>query len=53
MKIGKQAFYQQMEMPIEQAYDYTGEVMAQNMLHRDTEEGISAFIEKRPPNWHQ
>ncbi|CUJ95894.1 putative enoyl-CoA hydratase echA8 [Ruegeria denitrificans] len=53
VKIGKQAFYKQLEMPIEQAYDYTGDVMAQNMLHRDTEEGISAFIEKRPPNWHQ
>ncbi|WP_420587148.1 enoyl-CoA hydratase [Ruegeria sp.] len=53
VKIGKQAFYQQLEMPIEQAYKYTGEVMAQNMLHRDTEEGISAFIEKRAPNWHQ
>ncbi|WP_171240826.1 enoyl-CoA hydratase [Ruegeria sp. HKCCA5491] len=53
VKIGKQAFYQQLEMPIEQAYAYTGEVMAQNMLHRDTEEGISAFIEKRPPNWDQ
>lgn len=53
VKIGKQAFYKQLEMPLEQAYDYTGDVMAQNMLHRDTEEGISAFIEKRPPNWHQ
>ncbi|MES0827268.1 enoyl-CoA hydratase [Ruegeria sp. SCP11] len=53
VKVGKQAFYQQLDMPIEQAYSYTGEVMAQNMLHRDTEEGISAFIEKRPPNWRQ
>lgn len=53
VKIGKQAFYQQLDMPIEQAYAYTGEVMAQNMMHRDTEEGISAFIEKRPPNWDQ
>ncbi len=53
VKIGKQAFYQQLDMPIEKAYDYAGEVMAQNMLHRDTEEGISAFIEKRPPNWQQ
>ena len=53
VKIGKQAFYNQLELPIEQAYDYAGEVMAQNMLHRDTEEGISAFIEKRSPNWHQ
>jgi enoyl-CoA hydratase/carnithine racemase len=53
VKIGKQAFYQQLDMPIDKAYDYAGEVMAQNMLHRDTEEGISAFIEKRPPNWQQ
>ena len=53
VKIGKQAFYNQLEMPLDQAYDYTGEVMVQNMLHRDTEEGISAFIEKRSPNWHQ
>ncbi len=53
VKIGKQAFYTQLDMSIEEAYAYTGEVMAQNMLHRDTEEGISAFIEKRPPNWHQ
>ena len=53
VKIGKQAFYQQAQMPLEQAYAYTAEVMAQNMLHRDTEEGISAFIEKRPPNWRQ
>ena len=53
VKIGKEAFYQQLQMPTEQAYAYTAEVMAQNMLHRDTEEGISAFIEKRPPNWTQ
>ncbi len=53
VKIGKQAFYRQLDMPIEEAYAFTGEVMAQNMLHRDTEEGISAFIEKRPPNWEQ
>lgn len=53
VKIGKEAFYQQLDMPIEQAYAHTGEVMAQNMMHRDTEEGISAFIEKRTPNWEQ
>ncbi len=53
VKIGKQAFYRQLDMLIEEAYAFTGEVMAQNMLHRDTEEGISAFIEKRPPNWDQ
>ncbi|MCX8953472.1 enoyl-CoA hydratase [Ruegeria sp. NA] len=53
VKIGKEAFYQQLLMPLDQAYAYTGDVMAQNMLYRDTEEGISAFIEKRPPNWSQ
>ncbi|WP_170390067.1 enoyl-CoA hydratase [Ruegeria arenilitoris] len=53
VKIGKQAFYQQLQMPLDQAYAYTGGVMAENMLHRDTEEGISAFIEKRSPNWTQ
>ncbi len=53
VKIGKEAFYQQLQMPTDQAYAYTAEVMAQNMLHRDTEEGINAFIEKRPPNWDQ
>jgi enoyl-CoA hydratase/carnithine racemase len=53
VKIGKQAFYNQMQMPLDEAYDYTGDVMAQNMLFRDTEEGINAFIEKRAPNWQQ
>ena len=53
VKIGKEAFYNQIEMPLDQAYDYTGQVMVENMLHRDTAEGISAFIEKRPPEWQQ
>lgn len=53
VKIGKQAFYQQLEMPLEQAYAYTGEAMVQNMMFRDTAEGIAAFIEKRPPDWSQ
>lgn len=53
VKIGKRAFYEQVEMPLDQAYAYAGEVMVENMLHRDTEEGISAFLEKRPPNWDQ
>lgn len=53
VKIGKQAFYEQAQMPIDQAYAYTGDVMVQNMLHRDTAEGIAAFIEKRPPDWTQ
>ena len=51
--IGKQAFYAQLSMPVDQAYAYTGDVMVENMLHRDTEEGISAFLEKRDPTWEQ
>ncbi len=53
VKIGKQAFYHQIGLPIDQAYDYTGDVMVQNMLYRDTAEGISAFLEKRHPDWKQ
>lgn len=53
VKIGKEAFYEQIQMPLEQAYAYTGEVMVENMLHRDTTEGIAAFIEKRTPDWSQ
>ena len=53
VKIGKQAFYTQIDMPIAQAYDYTGDVMVQNMLYRDTAEGISAFLDKRHPEWNQ
>jgi enoyl-CoA hydratase/carnithine racemase len=53
VKIGKQAFYEQLQMPLAQAYAYTGDVMVQNMLNSDTEEGIAAFIEKRDPNWQQ
>ena len=53
VKIGKEAFYNQLQMPLSEAYDYTGDVMVENMLYRDTEEGISAFIEKRGPNWRQ
>lgn len=51
VKIGKQAFYEQAQMPLEDAYRYAGEVMVENLLYRDTEEGISAFLEKRPPAW--
>ena len=53
VKIGKQAFYTQIGMPIDEAYEYTGDVMVQNMLYRDTAEGISAFLEKRHPDWTQ
>ena len=53
VKIGKQAFYTQIGMSVEEAYDYTGDVMVQNMLYRDTAEGISAFLDKRHPEWSQ
>ncbi|GAA6165141.1 enoyl-CoA hydratase [Pelagimonas sp. KU-00592-HH] len=53
VRVGKQAFYQQATMSTAEAYAYTGDVMVENMLYRDTEEGISAFLEKRPPNWQQ
>lgn len=49
--IGKVAFYRQIEMPLEQAYDYASRVMTENMLARDAEEGIDAFLQKRPPVW--
>lgn len=49
--IGKEAFYKQLEMPLAEAYDYAAGVMVQNMMARDAEEGIGAFIEKRPPVW--
>jgi enoyl-CoA hydratase/carnithine racemase len=51
LKIGKEAFYRQIEMPLADAYKYASEVMVENMLARDAEEGISAFIEKREPKW--
>ncbi|SHJ25435.1 Enoyl-CoA hydratase/carnithine racemase [Shimia gijangensis] len=53
VKIGKEAFYRQVTMTTPEAYAYTGDVMVENMLNRDTEEGISAFLEKRPPTWEQ
>jgi len=49
--IGKEAFYRQAEMDLAQAYDYASEVMTRNMLARDAEEGIDAFLAKRPPQW--
>jgi enoyl-CoA hydratase/carnithine racemase len=51
VRIGKAAFYQQLELPLADAYAYTAEVMVQNMLARDAAEGIGAFIDKRPPTW--
>ena len=51
VKIGKEAFYRQAEMPLAEAYRYASEVMIENMLARDAEEGIAAFIEKRDAKW--
>lgn len=53
VRIGKEAFYRQQLLPLDQAYSYTGDVMVENMLYRDTKEGIAAFIEKRDPDWSQ
>jgi enoyl-CoA hydratase/carnithine racemase len=51
VKLGKEAFYRQAEMNLADAYRYAAEVMTQNMMARDAEEGIGAFIEKREPKW--
>jgi len=51
IKIGKKAFYKQLEMPLNKAYKYTSKVMTENMMAMDAKEGISAFIEKRNPKW--
>jgi enoyl-CoA hydratase/carnithine racemase len=51
VKIGKEAFYRQIEMSLTDAYRYASEVMVENMLTRDAEEGIGAFVDKRTPNW--
>lgn len=51
VRIGKRAFYDQAGLPLDQAYAMTGAAMVDNMLLRDTDEGISAFIDKRKPDW--
>jgi enoyl-CoA hydratase/carnithine racemase len=51
VKLGKEAFYRQLEMGIADAYDHATEVMVKNMMARDAKEGISAFVEKRQPSW--
>lgn len=53
IKVGKSAFYEQASMGLDEAYEYTGRIMAENMMDRDTTEGIQAFIEKRTPVWSQ
>jgi enoyl-CoA hydratase/carnithine racemase len=51
LRIGKEAFYRQIEMGLGDAYDYAAGVMVRNMMHAESEEGIGAFIEKRAPVW--
>jgi enoyl-CoA hydratase/carnithine racemase len=51
LKVGKLAFQHQLELGVSSAYDYVGEVMVQNMLHAEAQEGIGAFLDKRPPKW--
>ena len=51
IKIGKQTFYNQLEMPLRKAYAYTSKMMTKNMMAMDAKEGISAFLEKRKPKW--
>ena len=50
---GKKAFYAQSEMTLSDAYSYTSDVMKTNALRSDAKEGISAFLEKRNPNWNE
>ena len=51
VKIGKEAFYRQLELGLADAYMYASQVMVENMMARDAEEGIGAFVQKRTPNW--
>lgn len=51
VKIGKRAFHDQIGLPLDKAYAMTGQIMVENMLWRDTDEGIRAFLEKRRPDW--
>jgi len=51
VRIGKEAFYRQLELPVSGAYEFAAQVMAENMMEADAKEGIGAFVEKRKPNW--
>ncbi len=53
VKVGKESFYQQLEMRLEEAYAFTGANMAENMMFRDTAQGVAAFLDKRKPEWDQ
>ena len=48
---GKAMFYRQRQLPLDEAYAYAGDVMARNMMEEDADEGVAAFLEKRPPSW--
>ena len=52
LALGKRAFYEQIEMPLDEAYRYTSRVIVDNMMMRDAQEGIGAFLEKRKPEWN-
>jgi len=51
LALGKQAFYRQLQMPVSDAYEYSGELVVRNMAHADAREGVGAFVEKRKPVW--
>jgi enoyl-CoA hydratase/carnithine racemase len=51
VKLGKEAFYRQREMDLAKAYDYAATVMVENMMAKDAEEGVSAFLDKRAAQW--
>ena len=51
IKVGKEAFYRQLETDVGDAYAYTAKVMAENMMSHDAQEGVGAFVEKRKPVW--
>ena len=53
VRIGKRAFYDQLELPLDKSYEMTGAVMVENMLEAQTDKGINAFLDKRQPEWDQ
>ena len=53
VRIGKRAFYDQLDLPVADAYALTRAAMVENLLTTETEEGMAAFIDKRPPDWRE
>jgi enoyl-CoA hydratase/carnithine racemase len=51
LKIGKEAFYRQLELPLDEAYAYASRVMTENLMAQDAAEGVDAFLQKRTPVW--